>query len=111
MLSVETQLAQLEGKVNSTAEDVSEIKVALRDIAASLQTLALLEQKHSETRDALARSNKRIDNLENWLEDEVKGHEKRIQALEIHDAKGLWVERVIWVVMAGVFAAVTKGLV
>ncbi len=111
MNSTEAQLAHLETKLNSTAADVGEIKLAMRDIASSLQSLALLEQKHSETRDGLARAHKRIDEVENWLQDEVKGHEKRIQALEIHDAKGLWVERIMWVVVAGIFAAIAKGLV
>lgn len=111
MASTEAQLAHLETKLNSTAEDVGEIKIAMRDIAASLQSLALLEQKHSETRDAISRVNGRLDELEDWMSNDIKNHEKRIQSLEIHDAKGLWVERVVWVVVAGVFAAIAKGLV
>ena len=95
--STEIQLAHLESKVNSTAEDVSEIKSAMRDIASSLRSLAILEQKHSETKGG-------VDELKTTIKD----HEGRIQSLEIHDAKGLWVERVVWVAVAGIIAAVIK---
>ena len=98
--STEIQLAHLESKVNSTAEDVSEIKSAMRDIASSLRSLAILEQKHSETKGG-------VDELKVTIKD----HEGRIQSLEIHDAKGLWVERIMWVVVAGVFTVIAKGLV
>jgi predicted RNase H-like nuclease (RuvC/YqgF family) len=100
MNSTEAQLAHLETKLNSTAEDVGEIKLAMRDIASSLRSLAILEQKHSETKSG-------VDELKSTIKD----HEGRIQALEIHDAKGLWVERIMWVLVAGVFAAIAKGLV
>ncbi len=59
-----------------------------------------LEQKHSETKGG-------VDELKTAIKD----HEGRIQALEIHDAKGLWVERIMWVVVAGVFTVIAKGLV
>ena len=95
--STEIQLAHLESKVNSTAEDVSEIKSAMRDIASSLRSLAILEQKHSETKGG-------VDELKT----SIKDHEGRIQALEIHDAKGLWVERIMWVAVAAIVTAFIK---
>ncbi len=110
MPASELQLAQLESKLNATAADVSDIKGVISSIDKSLQKLTLLEERHLQTRESLDRAHKRIDEVEDWLQDEVKGHEKRIQSLEIHDAKGLWVERIMWVVVAGVFAAITKGL-
>ena len=111
MHSTEAQLAHLESKLNATAADVSDIKGVITSIDKSLQKLTVLEERHSQTREGLARAHKRIDEVEDTLKDEVKGHEKRIQALEIHDAKGLWVERIMWVLVAGVFAAIAKGLV
>ncbi len=97
MNSTEAQLAHLETKLNSTAEDVGEIKLAMRDIASSLRSLAILEQKHSETKSG-------VDDLKSTIKD----HEGRIQKLEIHDAKGLWIERVVWVAVAGIIAAAIK---
>jgi chromosome segregation ATPase len=111
MAATEIQLAQLESKLNATAADVSDIKGVISSIDKSLQKLTLLEERHLQTRESLDRAHKRIDEVEDWLQDEVKGHEKRIQNLEIHDAKNLWVERIIWVVVAGVVAAMAKGLV
>ena len=97
MVSMETQLAQLEGKLNSTAEDVGEIKTAMRDIASSLRTLTVLEQKHNETRQDIEE-----------IKITTKEHSKAIQSLQLHDAKNLWVERVVWVAVAGIIAAVIK---
>ena len=111
MAATEIQLAQLESKLNATAADVSDIKGVISSIDKSLQKLTLLEERHLQTRESLDRAHKRIDEVEDWLQDEVKGHEKRIQNLEIHDAKNLWVERILWVVVAGVFAALAMGLV
>jgi regulator of replication initiation timing len=108
MAATEIQLAQLESKLNATAADVSDIKGVISSIDKSLQKLTLLEERHLQTRESLDRAHKRIDEVEDWLQDEVKGHEKRIQNLEIHDAKGLWVERVVWVAVAGIIAAVIK---
>jgi chromosome segregation ATPase len=108
MPATEIQLAQLESKLNATAADVSDIKGVMGSIDKSLQKLTLLEERHSQTRESSNRAHRRIDEVEDTLQDEIKGHEKRIQALEIHDAKGLWVERVVWVAVAGIVAAVIK---
>lgn len=111
MAATEIQLAHLESKLNATAADVSDIKGVMGSIDKSLQKLTLLEERHSQTRESSERAHRRIDEVEDAFKDDIKGHEKRIQALEIHDARGLWVERVMWVVVAGIFAAIAKGLV
>jgi DNA repair exonuclease SbcCD ATPase subunit len=108
MSSTEAQLALLESKLNATANDVSDIKGVISSIDKSLQKLTLLEERHSQTRENSERAHKRIDEVEDLLQDEIKGHEKRIQSLELHDAKGLWVERVVWVAVAGIIAAIIK---
>lgn len=110
MPATELQLAQLESKLNATANDVSDIKGVISSIDKSLQKLTLLEERHYQTKESLGRAHKRIDEVEDWLQDEVKGHEKRIQSLEIHDAKNLWVERIVWVVAAALIATLTKGI-
>ena len=108
MSSTEAQLAHLESKLNATAADVSDIKGVISSIDKSLQKLTILEERHSQTRENSERAHKRIDEVEDLLQDEIKGHEKRIQNLELHDAKGLWVERVVWVAVAGIIAAIIK---
>lgn len=108
MPATEIQLAQLESKLNATAADVSDIKGVMGSIDKSLQKLTLLEERHSQTRESSERAHRRIDEVEDSFKDDIKGHEKRIQALEIHDARGLWVERVVWVAVAGIIAAVIK---
>jgi len=97
MPATEIQLAQLESKLNATANDVTDIKGVITSIDRSLQKLTVLEERHSQTRDDL-----------DEIKDAHKDHERRIQALEIHDAKGLWVERVVWVAVAGIVATVIK---
>jgi chromosome segregation ATPase len=97
MPATEVQLAQLESKLNATANDVTDIKGVITSIDRSLQKLTVLEERHTQTRDDL-----------DEIKDSHKDHERRIQALEIHDAKGLWVERVVWVAVAGIIAAVIK---
>ena len=108
MPATEIQLAQLESKLNATAADVSDIKGVISSIDKSLQKLTILEERHSQTRENSERAHKRIDEVEDLFQDEIKGHEKRIQNLELHDAKGLWVERVVWVAVAGIIAAIIK---
>jgi chromosome segregation ATPase len=97
MPATEIQLAQLESKLNATANDVTDIKGVITSIDRSLQKLTVLEERHTQTRDDL-----------DEIKDSHKDHERRIQALEIHDAKGLWVERVVWVAVAGIVATVIK---
>jgi chromosome segregation ATPase len=97
MPATEIQLAQLESKLNATANDVTDIKGVITSIDRSLQKLTVLEERHTQTRDDL-----------DEIKDSHKDHERRIQALEIHDAKGLWVERVVWVAVAGIIATVIK---
>ena len=108
MNSTEAQLAHLETKLNATAADVSDIKGVMGSIDKSLQKLTILEERHSQTRETSERAHRRIDEVEETFKDEIKGHEKRIQSLEIHDAKNLWVERIVWVAVAGIIAAVIK---
>ena len=108
MAATEIQLAQLESKLNATANDVSDIKGVMGSIDKSLQKLTLLEERHSQTRESSDRAHRRIDEVEDSFKDEIKGDEKRLQALELHDAKGLWVERVVWVAVAGIVAAAIK---
>jgi septal ring factor EnvC (AmiA/AmiB activator) len=58
-------------RLDAVERDVSEIKQAIQSIAGSLQTLARLEERHQETREALNRSFAQLDD-----------HEKRLRVME-----------------------------
>lgn len=90
-------------------DDIKEINSSLRSVAEALQNLAVLEQKHADAMDTIKRAHSRIDKIETDVKAEVKGHEKRIQNLELHDAKTVWIERFVMVILAGILSLWVKG--
>ena len=102
-MSIERSVAKLEAQQEAMAQDVSEMKSALTSIAKTLQDLSSMEQRQVHLTETAARAHKRIDEIQAILKEEVKGHEKRIQAIEISIAKNQWIERII---MAGVMAVI-----
>jgi multidrug resistance efflux pump len=90
-------------------DDIKEINSSLRSVADALQNLAVLEQKHADAMDTIKRAHSRIDKVETDVKTEVKGHEKRIQNLELHDAKTVWIERFVMVILAGILSLWVKG--
>lgn len=59
----------LEHRVTRIETDVTEIKNAVKSIAESLRTLALLEMHHVETRDGLHRAFTEIEKIERRIRD------------------------------------------
>ena len=108
-MSVESAVAKLQVQQEAMAEDVRDMKSALNSIAASLEKLSVLEQRQSTSHQDIGRAHKRLDGIESLLKEEVKGHEKRIQAIEISIAKNQWIERVIMAVIMGVIGLWIKG--
>lgn len=53
---MEERLAKVEIQLNNVAADMVEVKEALKSIAKSLSTLAVLEEKHNTVTDALKRA-------------------------------------------------------
>jgi hypothetical protein len=102
-MSVERSVAKLEAQQEAMAQDVSEMKSALTSIAQTLQDLSSMEQRQVHLTETVTRAHKRIDEIQAIVKDEVKNHEKRIQAIEISIAKNQWIERII---MAGVMAVI-----
>lgn len=98
MVDLEETIATLRVQQNTMGDDVKEMKAALRDIAASLKTLSVLEEKHVNTDADIKRGHSRIDD-----------HEERLRNLEFKMASSLWVERVLWVIVAGAVAFWMKG--
>ncbi len=91
------------------ARDISEINKALTKVAESLSNLAVLEQKHTDSLDAIKRAHSRIDTLEGTIKEESKGHEKRIQDLELHNARNVWIERLFMVIIVGIISLWIEG--
>jgi hypothetical protein len=85
-MEIESKIVVLEEQTKNMSEDISDIKTSLRDIAAAMNSLAVLEQKHNDSYDAIVRAHKRIDDVE-----------PRLRKIEISTAQQLWMERVLWV--------------
>lgn len=85
-MEMESKISVLEEQTKNMSEDINDIKTSLRDIAAAMQSLAVLEQKHNDSYDAIVRAHKRLDNQED-----------RVRKIELSTASHLWMERVVWV--------------
>ena len=108
-MSIESAVVKLQTQQEAMAEDVRDMKTALDSIAKSLEKLSVLEQRQADAHEDIDRAHKRLDNVESLLKEEVKGHEKRIQSIELHQAKNQWIERVITVIVMGVIGLWIKG--
>lgn len=108
---IERSVAKLEAQQEAMASDINEMKTALSTIADTMKTLSGIEQRQVNLTDAISRAHKRIDEIQGVIKDEVKGHEKRIQGIEIHLAKNQWIERVFMAVLMGVIGFWIKGSV
>lgn len=110
-MSIERSVAKLEAQQEAMAQDVSEMKSALTSIAQTLQDLSSMEQRQVHLTETVTRAHKRIDEIQAVLKDEVKNHEKRIQAIEINIAKNQWIERIIMAaVMTGIGLWIKGGI-
>ena len=87
-----TLMTTLKVQQQNMSEDMKDVRSALKDIAESLKTLSVLESKYLETRG-------RMDD-----------HEARIRKIEVSIASNLWVERVMWVTLAGFISLGVKYL-
>ena len=108
-MAVEHSVAKLEAQQEAMASDISDMKSALSSIADSLRNLSGIEQRQVHLTDSIKRAHDRLDDVQNMLKDEVKGHEKRIQSIELKQAKDAWIERVIMAVIMGVIGLWIKG--
>jgi predicted nuclease with TOPRIM domain len=82
-------LHALKAKQDALSEDMGEVKESLREIAKAMNTLSRLELRHDHTQETLERLHKRIDVIET-----------RAGAVEVKLASQLWIERVIWILVA-----------
>ena len=56
------RLMVVEERIKTIAQDMTDMKTTMKDIAASLSTLAVLEVRHNTTADSLNRAFKAIEN-------------------------------------------------
>ena len=96
---MEREISLLQANQNAMAEDIREIKGALKDIAQAMRTLSALEQKHMDMVQDINRAHKKIDD-----------HEGRIRNVEFSTASNLWIERLVWVAVSALVAVFIKGL-
>tara|TARA_R110000803_G_scaffold1977_2_gene6498 strand:+ start:13716 stop:14045 length:330 start_codon:yes stop_codon:yes gene_type:complete len=106
---VESTVAKLQAQQEAMGSDIAEMKHALASIAESMRNISGLEQRQVSLAEAIGRAHSRIDEIQGVLKEEVKGHEKRIQAIEINLAKNQWIERVIMAVLMGAIGLWIKG--
>jgi septal ring factor EnvC (AmiA/AmiB activator) len=99
-MEMESKISVLEEQTKNMSEDITDIKTSLRDIADAMRSLAVLEQKHNDSYDAIVRAHKRIDDVE-----------PRVRKLEVTTAQQLWMERVVWVSAAFAINYVLSQLV
>ena len=108
-MSVESAVAKLQVQQEAMADDLRDMKSALNSIASSLEKLSVLEQRQANSHVNIDRAHKRLDNVESLLKEEVKGQEKRLQAIEISIAKNQWIERLIMAGVMGIIGLWIKG--
>lgn len=93
---MEERLIRVEEGLKTLVADLNDIKITLRDIASSLKSLAVLEEKHNNVAEAIKRAFKAIEK-----------NEGRIDAIE--KALPNLVLASSWVFKAVVFAMIILG--
>jgi hypothetical protein len=97
-MSQETEIALLTNKVQSLHEDMSEMKVVMRDIATALTRLAIIDERQEKMSETQGRIFKLLDN-----------HGERINELEKDDRRQSlavnWVFGATWAA-AGAFGMI-----
>lgn len=88
-MEMESKINLLELQNKTMAGDIADIKTSMRDIADAMKSLAVLEEKHNNSYDAIVRAHKRLDS-----------QEERLRKIELSTASHLWMERVVWIAAA-----------
>ena len=108
-MTIDSSVAKLEARQEAMASDINEMKTARSTIADTMKTLSGIEQRQVNLTEAISRAHKRIDEIQGVIKDEVKGHEKRIQGIELNLARNQWVERFVMAVIMSVIGLWIKG--
>lgn len=90
-------------------DDIRSINQSLKDLTFSIGQIGILAQKQEDTANAMARAHKRIDAIEAEYKDHRDKQEEKLQKLEIHQAKGAWLERLVMAVVLGIVTLWAKG--
>lgn len=100
---MEARLARVEEQIKAVADDMIDVKTSLKDIAASLKTIAVLEVKHDNMSEAVKRAFKAIDKVT----ERVDAIEKALPYMRIASS---WVFKAVLFVM-GILGATALGVV
>lgn len=97
-------------RLEAVGADLQEIKTTMRDLAAAVQRLAVIEERQTVTNDAVGRAFSEIERV-------LKNQEAlsaRITRLElaqpIQAQTSDWVQRIVWLVVAFAIGAVLSGI-
>lgn len=105
-MSTESDIAVLTNKVESLHEDLSEMKLVMRDVASALTKLALIDERQSQMIETQERIFKVLDN-----------HDHRINKIERDDSRQElavnWVYKAVWAALGvmAMYIAKILGLV
>ena len=87
------------------------MKSALTSIAQTLRAISSMEQSQMFLAESIARADKPVDKIAAIVKDEVKNHEKRIEAIEISIAKNQWIApSIMAALMTGVAIWIKGGV-
>ena len=102
------RFARIETGVSELKSDIAQIHQALKEISEILRSIATLEVKHHELKDAVTRAHKRGDDHDDRIRGleigaaangNVKELERRLGKVEIAIGRNAWVERVVWAII------------
>lgn len=86
-------------RIESMADDITEIKGSMRDLATAVTKLALIEERQAHDRTDISRAFTNLDS-----------HDTRIKTLEVaqpvQTLTSGWVQSALWIVIGGVMSAV-----
>jgi uncharacterized protein YhaN len=90
------------------SDDVGELKETLRQIATAVTRLALVEERQSQTNEALGRAFKQVDKIDSKL----TGIEQRLSTLErmqpLQQQTNGWVMTSVWIAAGAAVMFVAK---
>ena len=108
-MALDHSVAKLEAQQEAMASDIHDMKSALSSITDSLRNLSGIEQRQVHLTDSITRAHSRLDEMQALIKAEVKSHERRIQAIELKQAKNQRVERAAMAVKMGLIGSWIKG--
>lgn len=90
-------------------DDIRSINSTLKDLSIQLTQIPVLASKQEENYQAMTRAHKRLDKLAEEFNSYKDKFDDKLQKLEVHQAKGAWLERLGMAVVFGIVTLWSKG--